>query len=51
LFCADNKLYLLGGIDQDEYSFEPSADLYSIDLNEFKRTETHNEAGARQDIE
>ena len=44
LFYANNKLYILGGFNQDEFSIEPSSNLYSIDLNEFKRTETHNEA-------
>jgi len=45
LFYANNKLYILGGYDHDEYSSEPSSNLYSIDLNEFKKTVTHNEAG------
>jgi hypothetical protein len=43
LFYSNNKLYILGGFNQDEFSIEPSSNLYSIDLNEFKRTETHNE--------
>jgi hypothetical protein len=51
LFYANNKLYILGGYYQDEFSIEPSSNLYSIDLNEFKRTETHNEAGVRTESE
>ena len=43
LFYSNNKLYILGGYNQDEFSIEPSSNVYSIDLNEFKRTETHNE--------
>jgi hypothetical protein len=42
LFYANDKLYLLGGYEQDDYSFSPSSNLYSIDLNEFKRTETQD---------
>ncbi|MGE0076429.1 MAG: carboxypeptidase-like regulatory domain-containing protein [Bacteroidales bacterium] len=37
LFCANNKLYILGGTINDETLIQPSSDLYSIDLNEFKR--------------
>ena len=51
LFYANNKLYILGGFNQDDFSIEPSSNLYSIDLNEFKRTETYNEAGARPESE
>ena len=51
LFYANNKLYILGGYNQDEYSLEPSSGLYSIDLNEFKRTEPYNEAGVGQEHE
>jgi hypothetical protein len=42
LFYKDNSLYILGGTEYDDYSFSPSADLYSIDLNEFKRTEIYH---------
>ena len=43
MFYANNKLYLLGGwikheTSEDEYSIVPSSGLYSIDLNEFKKT-------------
>ena len=42
LFYANDKLYLVGGYEQDDYSFSPSSNLYSIDLNEFKRTESED---------
>lgn len=37
LFYANSKLYILGGLINDGSSIEPSPDLYSIDLSEFKR--------------
>lgn len=42
LFYTNNTLYILGGFQQDEYSVSPSPDLYSVNLDEFKRTETFN---------
>ena len=42
LFCTGNTLYVLGGKETDQYSFSPSSDLYSIDLSEFKKTETYH---------
>lgn len=41
LFYAGNLLYLLGGKETDEYSVSPSSDLYSVDVSEFKKTETY----------
>ena len=38
LFYANNKLFLLGGYRDGEFSRTPSSSLYSIDLNEFKKT-------------
>jgi hypothetical protein len=42
MFCANNKLYILGGwikydISNDESYITPSPDLFSIDLSEFKK--------------
>jgi len=43
MFCANNKLYILGGwiksetTENDGSSTAPSSDLYSIDLNEFNK--------------
>ena len=41
LFCTGNMLYVLDGKYTDRYSVTPSSDLYSIDLNEFKKTKTY----------
>jgi len=49
MFYANNKLYLLGGFMQEDYALSPSSDLYSIDLNEFKRTESVQEPGIRKE--
>jgi len=38
LYFSDNKLYLLGGYIENYYSKFPSANLYSIDINEFENT-------------
>lgn len=43
MFCKNNKLYLLGGSLPEEFSDEPSSALYSIELDEFKKTETCND--------
>jgi hypothetical protein len=42
LFYENNKLYVLGGFQEDEGSISPSINLYSIDLNEFKKAEIYN---------
>ena len=42
MYCAGNMLYVLGGKVTDQYSFSPSSDLYTIDLNEFNKTETYH---------
>jgi len=41
LFCVENHLYLLGGKKADDTSVLSSSDLYSVDINEFKKTETY----------
>ncbi|OQX98112.1 MAG: hypothetical protein B6I20_11470 [Bacteroidetes bacterium 4572_117] len=41
LFCADNKLYILGGYEKEEFSSLASKRLYSIDLNEFEKTKVN----------
>lgn len=38
LYFSDNKLYLFGGYIENYYSKFPSANLFSIDINEFKNT-------------
>jgi len=38
LHYANNKLYILGGFKEGEFSFSPSRGLYRVDLNEFERT-------------
>ena len=38
LFYYNDKLYLLGGFKENEFSKTPSSNLYSIDLNEFEKT-------------
>lgn len=38
LYYANNKLYILGGFRENNYSVTPSRELYSIDLNEFEKT-------------
>ena len=42
LFYSDDLLYLLGGKVTDEYSVSPSSDLYSIDIHEFRKTDTYS---------
>jgi len=42
LFCANQTLYLVGGMEHTEYSTTPSSNLYSIDLDEFNKTEIYN---------
>lgn len=38
LHVADNKLYLLGGLKENSYSYLPSSDVIRINLKEFDRT-------------
>ncbi|WP_346856813.1 kelch repeat-containing protein [uncultured Draconibacterium sp.] len=38
LHYYDNKLYILGGYIENEYSTSPSSKLYSIDISEFLNT-------------
>lgn len=38
LYCANNKLYILGGFSNRYNRLTVSNDLYSIDLNEFDKT-------------
>ncbi|MCH7525307.1 MAG: carboxypeptidase-like regulatory domain-containing protein [Bacteroidetes bacterium] len=38
LFYYNDKLYLLGGFKEDEFSKTPTSKLYSINLNEFEKT-------------
>ena len=39
LFCANNKLYILGGYKNISYSKYPSKEIYSIDIKEFDKTQ------------
>ena len=43
LFYTDNKLYVVGGFRKDEYTIEPSDGVYSIDMDQFRKTRTYNE--------
>jgi len=38
LYYFDDKLYILGGYFENEYSKNPSRNLYSIHLSEFEKT-------------
>lgn len=38
LFYRNNILYILGGFREYEYSVSPSSNVYSIDVDEFKKT-------------
>ncbi|MFV8342351.1 carboxypeptidase-like regulatory domain-containing protein [Flavobacterium sp. XS2P39] len=38
LHLSDNKLFLLGGYIENDYSKYPSPNLFSIDINEFENT-------------
>lgn len=38
IFFYDDKLYILGGYLENNYSQYPSSNLYSIDINEFENT-------------
>lgn len=42
LFYENNKLYVLGGFQENEGSISPSINLYSIDLDQFKKSEIYN---------
>jgi hypothetical protein len=39
VFCANDKLYILGGYKNISYSKYPSKELYSIDIKEFDKTQ------------
>ena len=41
LYFSDNKLYLIGGYIENYYSKFPSANLFSIDVDEFENTKTN----------
>ncbi len=41
LYYANNKLYVLGGFRENSYATIPSADLFSIDINEFRTTKVN----------
>ncbi|MBL4938764.1 MAG: carboxypeptidase-like regulatory domain-containing protein [Lutibacter sp.] len=42
LFYSNNKLYILGGVKSNSYSYQPTSNLFSIDINEFNKTKVHN---------
>ncbi|PKQ43798.1 Kelch repeat-containing protein [Confluentibacter flavum] len=42
IHCDGHNLYILGGLIGDNYTNTPSSRLYSIDLNEFTKTEIIN---------
>jgi hypothetical protein len=41
LYFFNNKLLLLGGFKENEFSKTPSSNLYSIDINEFDKTKVY----------
>ena len=41
LYYFNDKLYLLGGFKENEFSKTPSSNLYSIDINEFDKTKVY----------
>ena len=38
MYLIDNKLYLIGGFIEEDFSINPSSLVYSIDLEEFNKT-------------
>jgi len=42
MYYENNTLYILGGFVSNSYSYQPSSNLYSIDINEFNKTRIHN---------
>ncbi len=42
MYFANNKLFIIGGFQFDEYSITPSSKVYSIDLAEFIGTKINN---------
>ncbi|AOW21075.1 Kelch repeat-containing protein [Urechidicola croceus] len=42
MLCFNQKLYIVGGYIENEYSIIPSKDMYSIDLKEFEVTKLSN---------
>jgi hypothetical protein len=42
LHYSNNKLYLIGGYSEDEFSKTASSNVYEIDLNEFEKTKVYN---------
>lgn len=39
MFLSDNKLYILGGFIDEDFERRPSNKMFSVDLNEFKKTD------------
>ncbi len=42
MYFAHNKLFILGGVYEGEFSTQPSNEMFSIDLGEFENTRIHN---------
>ena len=42
MHCYKNDLYILGGFTEEDYTIEPSPNVYSIDLTEFYKTKIIN---------
>ncbi|MBB4034661.1 hypothetical protein GGR21_000548 [Dysgonomonas hofstadii] len=42
IYFHNEKLYILGGYEYNEFSKTPSASLYSVEFSEFKKTEKFN---------
>jgi hypothetical protein len=50
MYYNDNKLYILGGRIDNSYSKIPSANIFSIDLDEFKLTNPNKIKNLSQEI-
>ena len=42
MYFVHNKLFILGGFYESEFSIQPSNGVFSIDLDEFENTRIHN---------
>ncbi len=50
IHCSNNKLYIVGGYKEDQNSKTPSADIFSVDLSEFKITRVQNSKTMKESI-
>ena len=50
MYFTDNKLYILGGRVEDKYSKTPSANVFTIDINEFENTTPNRTKNLAQEV-